>query len=114
MTTSWFSRLGDCASQPSCTSIPWYRVSFATPQVVSRVAMRGNREYASGYDFIRGKFEIMGAGDTVLWSGSYDLPQPDRDLDIALPAALPGVTAVKFTSEKDESIEPGFAELEVF
>jgi hypothetical protein len=114
LVTSWFSKNGDCASTMSCTSVPWYRLTFAAPQTIARVAMRGNREYMSGYDFLRGRFELLGAGDAVLWSASYDLPEPDRDLDIVLPVPLAGVSAVKFTAEKDESIEPGFAELEAF
>jgi hypothetical protein len=114
LVTSWFSKVGDCASLPTCTSVPWYRVSFAAPTTVTRVAMRGNREYESGYDFLRGRFEVLGANNAVLWSASYDLPQPDRDLDIVLPTPIVNVTSVRFTSEKDESNEPGFAELEVF
>lgn len=114
LVTSWFSRRGDCASRPTCNSIPWYQVGFATPTTVARIAMRGNREYESGYDFIRGKFELFGTGGAVLWSASYDLPPPDRDLDIVLQAPVPGVTAVRFTSQQDESDDPGFAELEVF
>jgi hypothetical protein len=112
--TSWFSKNGDCATATGCTSVPWYRVDFGAPQTLTRVAMRGNREYMSGYDFLRGRFEVLGAGDAVLWSASYDLPEPDRDLDITLPTPIAGATAVKFTSEKDESVEPGFAELEAF
>ncbi len=112
LVTSWFSRNGDCASIMSCTSIPFFQIAFPQ-QAVARIAMRGNREYSSGYDFIRGRFEVL-SGDQVLWSASYDLPQPDRDLDIVFATPIAGATAVKFTSEKDESIEPGFSELEIF
>jgi hypothetical protein len=114
LATSWFSKVGDCASQPTCTSIPWYRVDFAAPQVVARIALRGNREYMGGYDFLRGKFEVLGEGGAVLWSSSYDLPEPDRDLDLVLPTPIGGARSVKFTSERDESAEPGFSDLEVF
>lgn len=88
--------------------------SFAGGQKVGRIAMRGNREYASGYDFIRGKFEVLDGNDAVLWKGTYDLPPPDRDLDIVLPRPVSGARSVKFTSVADESTEPGFSELEVF
>jgi hypothetical protein len=50
----------------------------------------------------------------VLWSGASDLPQPNRDLDVTLPAPIAGALAVRFTSEKDESEDPGFGELEIF
>lgn len=112
--TSWFSANGDCASQPSCTSVPWFKVAFPAPQIIQRIALRGNREYQSGYDYVAGTFDILGVGDAVLWSASYNLPAPDRDLDIVLPIPVTGAHAVRFTSREDESIEPGFAELEVF
>jgi hypothetical protein len=114
--TSWFSAAGDCvtAPPPTCMTTPWYMVTFAAPQTVTRIALRGNREYTSGYDFVRGRFEVRGDADAVLWSGSYDLPQPDRDLDVVLPAPVTGARAVRFTSLQDESEDPGLGEIEVF
>jgi hypothetical protein len=114
LATSFFTANGDCATLDTCTTVPWYQISFADAQTVTRIAMRGNREYASGYDFVRGTFELFGDGDDAIWEGTYDLPAPDRDLDIVLPTPVQGVTAVRFTSLEDESTEPGFAELEVF
>ncbi|MES1172245.1 MAG: hypothetical protein ABUL77_03320, partial [Bacteroidota bacterium] len=112
--TSWFSANGDCATLTSCTTIPYFQVGFATPQSVARIAMRGNREYAAGYDFTEGWFEVTGADGASLWKARYLLPQPDRDLDIVFPAPIAGAAAVRFTSIADESVEPGFSELEVF
>jgi hypothetical protein len=114
LSTSYFTAGGDCASLETCTTTPFYQVTFASAQTVSRIAMRGNREYASGYDFIRGKFEVLGKNDAVLWQGSYDLPAPDADLDITLQSPVKNALSVKFTSLADESSEPGFSELEVF
>jgi hypothetical protein len=113
LSTSWFSAVGDCATDTSCTSVPWIRVIFPAAQTVSRIAIRGNREYASGYDFLRANIDVVGDAG-VLWTGSYNLPDPDRDLDILLPAPVTGATSVKFTSLADESTEPGLSELEVF
>jgi hypothetical protein len=114
LATSFFTANYDCASQPTCTMIPWFQVTFASAQAVGRIAMRGNREYASGYDFLRGKFEVLDAAGGVLWEGDYDLPAPDRDLDLTFSTAIAGARSVRFTSIMDESVEPGFAELEVF
>jgi len=114
LATSFFTAHGDCATQTTCTTKPHYLITFATDQTVGRIAMRGNREYASGYDFISGDFEVIDASGDTLWSGHYDLPAPDRDLDITLPDPIAGARSVKFTSTADESDEPGFAELEVF
>jgi hypothetical protein len=80
---------------------------------VSTIAIRGNRERASSYDFLRARIDIIGNAG-VLWTGSYDLPDPDRDLDISLPTSVAGATSVKFTSLADEGIEPGLSEIEVF
>jgi hypothetical protein len=114
LTTSWFTTVNDCATDPVCTKVPMFTVTFPSAQTVSRIALRGNREYAGGYDFMRGKFEILGAGDAVLWSASLAIPEPDRDLDIFVPAPVANATAVRFTSEQDESVDPGFGELEAF
>jgi hypothetical protein len=112
--TSWFSAPGDCATEAGCTHVPSYKITFPSPQVVGRVSMRGNREYASGYDFIAGRFELLNASGATIWSADRLLPDPDRDLDILVSPPLSGVTAVRFTSTADESDEPGFSELEVF
>lgn len=114
--TSWFPAAGDCVSAgaQSCQRVPFFLITFPSPQAVGRIALRGNREYTSGYDFFRARFEVLGAEGAVLWSGAHELPEPDRDLDLTLPTPLTGVTAVRFTSERDESEDPGFGELEVF
>jgi len=113
LSTSWFSKNGDCATDTSCTSVPWISVTFPSVQSVSRIAIRGNRERAGSYDFLRARIDIIGNAG-VLSTGSYDLPNPDRDLDITLPSPVAGATSVKFTSLADESIEPGLSEIEVF
>jgi hypothetical protein len=114
LATSYFTAHGDCASLASCTTKPWFMVTFPSGQAVARIAIRGNREYASGYDFLTAKFELLGADEDVLWHGTYDLPGPDRDLDIVLPKTFDDVFSVRFSSIADESDEPGFSELEVF
>ena len=112
--TSWFSAHGDCASITTCTKIPFFQINFPSPQPVSRIAMRGNREYASGYDFIQGRFEVLDAAGNPLWSEERLLPDPDRDLDIPFFPPVADAAAVRFTSLADQSDEPGFSELEVF
>jgi hypothetical protein len=113
LSTSYFTAIGDCATLASCTTVPWVQITFAEEQAVARIAMRGNREYASGYDFIRGRFSLLDATNTPIWQAVYDLPLPDRDLDITLPTPITA-RAVQFESVEDESSEPGFGELEVF
>ncbi|HEY8926645.1 MAG TPA: hypothetical protein VIU64_19815 [Polyangia bacterium] len=112
--TSWFSAHGDCASLTTCTKIPFFQINFPAAQTVSRIAMRGNREYASGYDFVQGRFEVLDAAGNPLWSEERLLPDPDRDLDIPFFPPLANAYAVRFTSLMDQSDEPGFSELEVF
>jgi hypothetical protein len=113
LATSFFTAIGDCATLESCTIDPFFTITLAADHAINRIAMRGNREYASGYDFIRGRFLLLDANSAVLWQGDYDLPPPDRDLDITLPTPITA-RALRFESLADESSEPGFAELELF
>ena len=52
-------RLGRPA--PPARGSPSYQITFPTPQTVGRIALRGNREYTTGYDFLRARFEVLGA-----------------------------------------------------
>jgi IPT/TIG domain len=116
LATSWFTAAGDCVSAGpmKCKTTPWFMITLPAAETVARIAVRGNREYTAGYDFLRARLEVLGEGDVVLWSGSYALPEPDRDLDLTLPAPVPAAKAVRFTSERDESPDPGFGELAIF
>ena len=112
--TSFFTAHGDCAGPPVCAIQPFYQLTFPAPQTVGRIAVRGNREYASGYDFVEGRFEVLDAAGNPLWSETRLLPDPDRDLDIPFFPPVANASAVRFTSLFDQSDEPGFSELEVF
>jgi hypothetical protein len=114
--TSWFTAEGDCVSKgaPTCKTAPWFQITFPSPQTVGRLALRGNRAYTTGYDFLRARFEVLGPGDVVLWSAVHTLLEPDRDLDVVLPMAISGAIGVRFRSEGDESEDPGFGEFAVF
>jgi len=112
--TSFFTAHGDCAGPPVCAIMPFYQLTFPTPQTVGRIAMRGNREYATGYDFIEGRFELLDANGVVLWTEDRLLPDPDRDLDILVAPRVTNASSLRFTSVQDQPDEPGFSELEVF
>jgi hypothetical protein len=112
--SSWFTAAGDCVGNGGCTMTPWFLVTFAAPQTVARIALRGNREYTTGYDFLRARFELLGEGDAVLSTTTHQLLEPDRDVDVTWAAPVAGVKAVRFRSEADESEDPGFGELAVF
>lgn len=116
LATSWFAAAGNCVSlgPPACRAPPWFLISFAAPQAVGRLAIRGNREYLLGYGFLRGRFEVLDAIGGTLWAASLDLSAAGRDFDLVLPVAIPGASSVRFTGETDESASPGFAELQVF
>lgn len=112
--TSFFTAHGDCIGMTTCTTAPFYQLTFPSPQTVGRIAMRGNREYQSGYDFVEGRFDILDVNGAVLWSEDRLLPDPDRDLDILVQPRITNATSVRFTSVQDQSDEPGFSELELF
>jgi hypothetical protein len=114
LATSWFAAMNNnAASRVSCLGPPFYIVAFAAPQSIAHIALRGNREYPNGYDFLRGRFEILDAAGASLYVTSVDLPNPDRDYDLFL-AKPASASAVRFISEQDEGIDPGFADLEIF
>lgn len=112
--TSFFTAHGDCVGLTTCTTAPFFQLTFPSPQTVGRIAMRGNREYESGYDFVEGRFDILDVNGTVLWSEDRLLPDPDRDLDILVEPRVTNAASVRFSSVQDQSDEPGFSELEVF
>ena len=114
--TSWFTAKSDCVSAgpPKCMTTPWFMITLPAPQTITRVAVRGSREYTAGYDFLRARLEVLGDDGALLWSAAYELPQPDRDLDLVFAAPVANATAVRFRSERDESEDPGFGELEIF
>jgi hypothetical protein len=114
--TSWFTAEGDCVSKGPmiCKTAPWFMLEFPTAQTVARIVLRGSRQFGAGYDFLRARFEVLGANGAVLWSGVHQLLPPHRDLDLLLPAPVTGATAVRFHSEEDQSSDPGFGELAIF
>jgi hypothetical protein len=112
--TSFFTAHGDCVGSTGCTTVPVFQLTFPAPQTVGRIAMRGNREYASGYDFIEGRFDILDVNGAVLWSEDRLLPDPDRDLDLLVEPRVANASSIRFTSVQDQPDEPGFSEFEVF
>jgi IPT/TIG domain len=114
LSTSWFSALGECATSAGCTGVPFYSITFPAPQTIARIALRGNREFSSAYDILRGRLEILDGSTGVLWSASIDLPDPTRDHDVFFDTPVGNAQVVRLTSEIDRSVDPGFAELEVF
>jgi RHS repeat-associated protein len=108
--TSWFTARGDAVNQGGS---PFFQISFQQDVTVTELRMFGNREFASGFDFLAGAFQLLAADGTVLFdSGVVSLPAPDRDVVLPIPS-VSGVRRVRFTATADEGTEPGFAELEV-
>jgi len=109
LNTSWFSAVGDAANLGKA---PYVEYVFPKAVTVKGVNIRANREYASGYDVFEGILTFSGPSGP-LFSQVVALPQPDRDFNLTLPTAINGVTTLRFTLTKDESTEPGLAEIEV-
>jgi len=106
--TSWFSARQDLG--------PFFQVTFPSATVVREIRMFGNRQFPTGHDFLSGQFELFdGLGNLVYATGSVALPVPDRDVVLTLPAAVAGVTRVRFTATGLEvpTDDHGFAELEI-
>ncbi len=108
--TSWFTADGDAANQGKT---PFFELIFDKDVIVSELKMFGNREYANGYDFISGVFQLFDqSGNEVYNSKVVELPAPHRDITLSIPD-ISDVRRVRFSSMSDESMEPGFSELEV-
>ncbi len=111
LNTSWFTALGDAAN---LGTTPFLEVVLPTDATVSELRMFGNREWANGYDFFEGIFQLFDdSGNELFTSEEVLLPAPDRDVTLPIPDVA-GVRRVRFTGTDDESNSPGFAELEVF
>jgi hypothetical protein len=104
LNTSWFTVDAD--------TNPFFEIILPGDATVTEIRMFGNRQFAEGFDFFAGIFQLLDEGGLVLFdSGVVDLPAPDRDLSIPIPA-IPGVRRVSFTGTDGDGGE-GFAELEV-
>jgi len=107
--TSWFTEVGDAANLGKS---PYVELVFPQPITLEGVNFRGNREYKDGYDILEGILTITSkTGDVYKYTITF--PQPDRDFNVKLKKELSNITSVKLTFTKDESTEPGFAEIEV-
>ncbi len=110
LNTSWFTAAGDAVN---LGTTPFYEVNLPGPATVTEVRMFGNRQFASGFDFFAGIFQLFnGTGTELFNSGVVILPAPERDITLTIPN-ISGVERVRFTATDDESNEPGFSELEV-
>jgi hypothetical protein len=114
--TSWFSANGDACNVGSC---PWFEIEFPQDVTVSELQMFGNREFAEGFDFLAGRFQLLDAeGGTLYDTGVINLPLPDRDVALLI-SNVAHVRRVRFTGTADEGPfgpdnDPGFSELKVF
>ena len=113
--------------------MPHYTLTRAEPTAIARIAVRGNRDYADGYDFHHVQIQILGPAPAVatdsgtdaeagaanapsapvLWTRDVWLPASTRDVDIAVSPPVTGY-GVRLTSLADESDEPGLSEIEFF
>lgn len=107
--TSWFTELGDAANLGKS---PYVELIFARSTAVKGINIRGNREYQDGYDVLEGRLVIS---DTTGNKGTIALilPQPDRDFNVTFGGEIRHVKSLRFEFTKDESTEPGLAEIEV-
>jgi parallel beta-helix repeat protein len=108
LNTSWFSASGNTCPG----NCPFFEIIFPQDVTVSRLQMFGNREFANGFDFFAGRFEMFDAISNLLFdSGVVNLPAPNRDITLSTNVAK--VRRVRFTATSNESVDPGFAELKV-
>jgi len=108
--TSWFSNYGDAAN---LGTTPYLEVELTKDARITEIQMYGNRQFATGYDFYAGVFDLYAADGTHLYStGIITLPAPDRDITVNIPD-VEGVRRIRFTATDDETDHNGFAELKI-
>lgn len=112
LSQSWFTQEYDCVDDPDCTGTPQLTVTLPQAVRIEHLAIRGNREYRGGFDFLRGRVEIVGSDGAVAFRRPTRHLLPNRDVEVDVPGVI-GKT-VRFVSEGDESVNPGLAELEIF
>lgn len=108
ITTSWFSKAGDAANLGKS---PYIELVFPNPVSIKGVNLKGNREYASGYDIFEGKLIVNSSSGSSNYNVSF--PAPERDFNISFNQTISDVKSIKLEITKDESQDPGLAEFEV-
>ncbi|RMF85416.1 MAG: PASTA domain-containing protein, partial [Nitrospirae bacterium] len=110
LNTSWFTAAGDAAN---LGATPYVEVTLAGDAQVTEIQMFGNRQFANGYDFYAGVFDLYDAAGNLLYTtGVVNLPAPDRDVTVSIPN-VDGVRRIRFTATDDQANHNGFAELRI-
>ena len=112
--TSWFGGSNTCSTSGAlycCNGALSFQVNFGADRQVSALELRGNREFANGYDIYRARAELLDASGNVL--ASYPLENPVGgvgDWTYMLPASITArsVRLAIITAQDDG---PGLAEL---
>jgi hypothetical protein len=114
LSTSWFNLDFDTANLGAS---PFLEIVLPQEATVSELRMFGQRDH-NNRSFLAGIFRLFAADGTVLFdSGMVNLPEPNRDIALAVPDVA-GVRRVRFTGTADQSSgccgsTSGIAELEV-
>ena len=110
--TSWYSDSNDSAAHGRA---PFIQLSFATPSIVRRVTVLGNRDpsYLQGYTILTGKLELLDASGRVIGSFTTAGVGNRRDFDFRLPAPAANVTTIRFTSLADEGNQNPYGDVAI-
>ena len=111
--TSWFTARISQETQ-------FIELEFVDTVLVKRIEIFGNRQFASLFDFLSGKFELFDVlGNLLYESNQFDLPggvDPNRDFVHVVDPPVANVYRVRFTSTEAEQShgEAGISEFNVF
>ncbi len=116
--TSWYAESAACTrdggSGPYVCTNTFAEARLSQTVTVSRVTIRGNRDYESGYDIHTGRVSMFDAEGTMVFASEVLIfPEPTRDLVLTLPTPRAGVRLVRVTILTSDNGGPGFSELEV-
>ena len=118
LTTSWYGAGGACEAGICPGENVFIEVAFDQPRTVGLIAIRGNRDFATGYDVLRVRIVTMDANRRVLSTRDVTTTrgaEPNGDAQLILSPAAACVSFVRVIALTTEgSTEPGLAEIEAY
>jgi hypothetical protein len=116
--TSWYIANATCTPSPvspiECCSSQTLTVQLPTARTVSAIVIRGNRgTFASDYDFLTGRVDLLDASGGLLASTPVVFSRPDSDWATVYTPVVANVRSVRFVPGWSEN-EGGLSELEIY
>lgn len=111
--TSWFAASNACPNN-TCAGNITVTVTLRQTQTIGRVKLFANREFASGFNVLTARIELLDANDAVLRQVNVAPSTSGADIDQAILPAQSCVRKIRIVPLTGEDPGPGFAEIQIF